>query len=189
MRMGFSRRESVLGLAVMALAVAFFLPLMKADLDAEQVQRARLQARAVAQTVVDFNLDTGRWPRSGDGQADLAKLLGAPAAEGPEVLVGSLVRPGAEAPRPAENPGPDEAPWLAEEPRDPWNRPFLVLLPEGESGVQAVLVVSAGPDGRLETGAQQWAQLSLGGRLAPGPLTSGDDIGYLLGAAAGPQTP
>lgn len=178
--MGFSRRESLLGLTVMALAVALTLPFMKAALCHEQVQRAGLQAQAVAQAVLDYNADTGQWPHTHEGLADLSELVSGQAPTGAETLVGSLL----------ETHG--QSPWLAEQPRDPWNRPYLVLLPE-ETGddrdQRAVIVVSAGPDGRLDTGIDQLELLSRSGRLAAGPLASGDDVGYLLRGGEGPETP
>lgn len=179
--MGFSRRESLLGLTVVALVVATVLPILKADLRHEQHQRAGLQAEALARVVLDYHQDTGRWPHDHEGRMDLAELVQPQSPRTAEkALVGSLV---AESPAAAD---PDAGlPWLRELPLDPWNRPYQVFLVEGPDAQAAarVVAISCGPDGALQTSGDQLNRLCRGGKLETGLLLCCDDVGYLLPAA------
>jgi type II secretory pathway pseudopilin PulG len=172
--MGFSRRESLLGLATMALAAAIGLPLLKADLRTEQNARAEIVARQLAQTVLDFRSDTGRWPRDHEGRVDLSLLLeGAERAGG--AMLGTLAAHGTPGSR-------DSRPWLNEIPLDPWQRPYRVILVRGETAAAGtgVIVMSAGPDGQSATSGRQLTNLCRAGRLDEGPVHCCDDIGFLL---------
>lgn len=164
--MGFSRFESLLGLTVLAVVLAFTLPRMKAGLENEHCQRAEIEARILAETIQDFHEDTGAWPHAHNGQADLAELTlqDGPKVQGPanKGLLGALV-PGAA--------------WLKEVPLDPWNRPYQAFIPSGNDGM--ILVISTGPNGTLEADRDQLAKVSRGGRIGTGPILLGDDIGYL----------
>lgn len=162
--MGFSRFESLLGLTVVAVVVTFALPRMKAGIEIEQGQRAEIEARVLAETLLEYHHETGDWPHSHDGQADLAALVSSeePAALTTAGMLGSLV--------------PDPV-WLNEVPLDPWNRPYRAFIPAGENGM--ILVVSTGRNGTLEADRDQLAKVSEAGRIGTGLVLTGDDIGYL----------
>jgi type II secretory pathway pseudopilin PulG len=179
--MGFSRRESLLGLTAVALVVTTALPLLKADLNQEQHQRAGLQAEALAQAVLDYRHDTGRWPHDHEGRLDLAELVQPqPRHDRETALVGSLVAERAAAADPEAG-----LPWLRELPLDPWNRPYQVFLVDAVGDPEAVgrpgiVAISSGPDGALQTSSDQLNRLCRGGKLPAGLVLCCDDVGYLL---------
>ena len=164
--MGFSRFESLLGLAVVAVVVTVALPRMKAEIEVEQGQRAEIEARDLAETILEYHLETGTWPHAHNGQADLTRLTlperNSEARAASAGLLGALV---------------SDPAWLPEVPLDPWNRPYTAFVPEDESGM--ILVISAGRNGILETDRDQLAKVCQAGRIGTGPVLTGDDIGYL----------
>ncbi|MEZ6195283.1 MAG: type II secretion system protein GspG [Planctomycetota bacterium] len=62
-----------------------------------------------------------------------------------------------------------QGPYLEEVPRDPWGRPYVVVLgePLGDDGAREGIVVSAGPDGRVDSDLV-------------GMIPMGDDIATVL---------
>lgn len=172
--MGFSHRESLLGVSAMALAVAVGLPLLKADLRTEQNARAEIVARQLAQTVLDYRADTGRWPYDHEDRVDLSLLLeGAERAGG--AMLGTLAAHAVPVSR-------GSRPWLNEIPLDPWQRPYRVVVVREETatGGSGIFVISAGPDGQPDASVTQLENLCRAGRLDEGPVHCGDDIGFLL---------
>jgi len=59
---GFSRTESLLGIAIIGVVLALVLPPMKANLEQEKGQSAGITAQILAQEVLDHRSETGKWP-------------------------------------------------------------------------------------------------------------------------------
>ena len=156
-RLGFTRLEGLLGLSVILAVILAVVPVMRRNLNTEEMARAGMGAELIARAALDYNTETGRWPQQADGTADLCQLTSqktvSQAGMGPETLVGSMMSQTAQA-APAQ---------LAEVPLDPWQRPYRVtMLPVNGQGGHAdgnqeaitILVLSAGENGKWETGPE-----------------------------------
>ena len=180
---GFTRLEVALGLCVTAAVVLVTLPNLWRGNGQDRPRNAMSRAEEIAAAVLDYRCDTGRWPATTGGRLDVSCLTEAPAWSGEE-LAGAQLSGGVA----AESSYAERIrtrPWLDEIPLDPWGRPYHVHLvgralaaavtsdaagypaapPEG----LAILVISAGPDGILQTDPTDAA----GG-------FAGDDIGCRL---------
>ena len=85
-------------------------------------------------------------------------------------------------------------PYLQEVPLDPWERPYSVWIldPPTNPDPRTVVVISAGPDGVLQTDPDGWSPSNLalaGGQdpenssMVPEDLFLGDDVGFILAKA------
>ena len=200
---GFTKYELVMGVAVMSVGVLLIFPPLQGGVEKDRAMRAWEKAESIAWAVVDYHENTGNWPRMDGEGLDLscltrpAALTSDPAGTGPgwarsASLAGPNNMMGANGL--ASLPGSREAvsrPWLQEVPLDSWDRPFTVrILDQGiQPGIGTVVVISAGPDGRLETYPDRWTTLDLASATGRSGLGStpvqedlflGDDIGFLL---------
>jgi hypothetical protein len=134
----------------------------------ERPVRAHADARELARAALDFHADRGHWPQNSGGEVDLTLLLGNRPGRSATAMAGaSGGLSGAELSTVPAATGPS---WLKEVPLDPWGRPYQVMVTD-----IAIAVVSAGPDGRLDTEpAHLWSRP---GNINPG---DGDDVGIVL---------
>jgi len=202
--MGFSRTESLLGIAVMGIVLILALPTMKAHLAKEQGQSAGTSAKLLAQAVLDFNTETGNWPHLHNDQLVFSPAEVAPAKTTDHSrsfgLLGTMTNGIGRAEAGESDPN------LAVQPEverhqlvldnlalDPWMQPFRIQILEGQGNDKTrpcnVLVISHGKNGRLDSNLEQMKNLSREGRLATGPIINGDDIGYLQQGALRPPPP
>lgn len=170
---GFTRFETAMGLAVLAIVVLVCLPWFRSGLLEEPALRAAMQAEELAMTIRDYRQETGRWPASDQGQFDLTCLT----APRPEPLPVATAASGGGLGLPLDS-GP--VPWLREIPVDPWGRPFRSLVLAGgpnrrATDATAIVVMSAGPDGDWNTDpAGLWNRTGLANPF------DGDDQGFVL---------
>ncbi len=193
LRKGFTKFELALGLAVLAIFAVVLIPPLRSGVEEDQAIRARARAESIAYAVLDYHDETGRWPAATGSALDLSCLaVPAPGAESPQAMAlmganGLNGLPGCE--------DPSERPLLEDVPLDAWNRPFTVQILDipGGRGDRALIVLSAGPDGILETDPTLWPLENLAApesRSAVDPdtqqakLTVGDDLACLMKVAA-----
>lgn len=182
---GFNRIDMLLGLAVLVV-VATGLPWLGRQLDAAKSARARDNAAQVAQAILDFHTEMGRWPAPSGQPVDLSVLTATPP---PGQVVGTMM------PR-------DNRPWVEQVPVDAWGRPFVAAVygddrrPEPRApGSRAypmspppgttIVVVSAGHDGILQSDLDALARVA-GLDLPATTAFGGDDTGQVLRGGAAP---
>ena len=164
---GFTKFELALGLAVIAISVLVMLPPLQGGVQEDQATRAWSRAETIAWAVLDYRDDFGKWPEIRQDGVDLSSLT----ASNP-TKIASIAMMGASGLDIGSNQAPNDdlipdRPVLEEVPLDAWNRPFTVkildLPPEAgaEPGTQSIVVLSAGPDGILETDPATWPLGSL----------------------------
>ena len=183
----------MLGVAVIVIAALLMLPPLQDGVDKDRAMRAWEKAESIAWAVTDYREDTGNWPQMHGNSSDLSCLTrpapaeGDPTAAGPAMAtLGTIGQPGL-----SELLGSGSRPWLQEIPLDSWDRPFNVwILDQGtNSDSRTVVVISAGPDGVLQTDPTVWPASILamagnaggaGPALVPEGLFLGDDVGFIL---------
>lgn len=192
----FSSFDILLGLGVLAV-VAAGLPWLGQQLDQAKSARSRDHAARVAQAILDFHTEMGRWPAPTGQPVDLTILTAVPP---PGHTLGAMGLPAEESTRP----------WIDELPVDSWGRPFVAAVFGGEGPAIAgdrlppdgaaeparagraypmtpppgttIVVVSAGRDGILQSDLDALARAPAAGTAA----FRGDDTGQVLpGRGAG----
>lgn len=118
---GFTLIEILVVIAIIALIISIVGPRVLNYLAESKVKAARIQIQSFGSALDLFNLDTGRYPTTGEGLTALVQFPGTiPAWNGP-YLKGSVV------------------------PNDPWGKPYVYRSP-GEHG--AYDIMSYGSDGQ-----------------------------------------
>lgn len=177
-RKQFNRFDVLLGIGVLAV-VAAGLPWLSQQLETAKRVRTQDQARCVAQAILDYHAEMGRWPAPDGQPVDLTLLTAVPPADHTLGAMGV----------------PDARPWIEEVPVDSWGRPFVAAVYD-QSGIQAppadnikafpmapppgatIVVVSAGRDGVLQSNLETLAHRD--------DAFGGDDTGQVL---HGPEVP
>lgn len=180
--------DILLGLGVLAVTAAG-LPWLGQQLNEAKSARSREHAERVAQAILDFHTESGRWPAPVGQPVELAIQTMPP----PGQLAGAMALADSETVRP----------WVDNLPVDSWGRPFVAAVyggadapePAGDPAAAPVavglaypmapppgttiVVVSAGRDGILESDLGVLAH-------AADATFSGDDTGQVLqGRGAG----
>lgn len=113
-RKAFSGFDILLGLGVLAV-VAAGLPWLGQQLNQAKSARSREHAGRVAQAILDFHTEMGRWPAPVGQPVDLTMLTAVPP---PGHALGAMALPADEPARP----------WVDQLPVDSWGRPFLAAV-------------------------------------------------------------
>lgn len=183
---GFTKFETMLGVAVMLIALLVSIPYLTRNQSLESPVRALLGAEDIAHAVLDFRNDTGIWPLADDGHVDLAQLsmprqtlVVHQAGAQPDMMAGAMVG------------GDREPAWMKEMPVDPWQRPYRAIVlgdlhagDDGDAGLPpdgvAIVVMSAGQDGQWDTDLTRIWQTSPQDSTLQDQLFGGDDLGFVL---------
>jgi type II secretory pathway pseudopilin PulG len=197
---GFSLVEAIVVLAVVLLLTGIAVPMVRGFMSDGRRARAEADVKAIAHAVTSFYRDVGVWPaRNAAGVNNvLYTLCSGPAAPATnpfantnnistwlmdgthgDTLDNHLVRntPGGSAG--GAYPTAGSVRWrgpyaTAATPLDPWGRPYLVTVRSGTStnatNFKRMYVLSAGPDGVIDTPATLSATTEL----------AGDDVGLLI---------
>jgi general secretion pathway protein G len=118
---GFTLVEMLVVITIIGLIMGLIGPRVLNYLGESKVKAAKIQMQSFSSALDLFNLDTGRYPASGEGLGALIQSTGAiPAWNGPYLKGGVL-------------------------PNDPWGKPYVYRSP-GEHGAYDIL--SYGSDGQ-----------------------------------------
>ncbi len=175
----------VVVVAVMVIA-GLLPPLLARDYDVRNIAIAHYQVRDIANAIVAFYQDVGRWPnRDADGGDGLHALVSGGAAEALSGLFedadmadrADLLNNHLAHNHPVGGHYDTEGehgwhgPYLPDIGTDPWGHPYVVymsaLSTRHPEGAHKAIVVSAGPNGRVETPAV----------LGRATRFGGDDVG------------
>ena len=177
---GFSALEVVAVLGIIATLIAIVVPNVSAFMRESKVTRAEVDLRSIGQALMRFKQDLGRWPiftdpeESASGGPDVRVLVGP--GENPEPGDSGWILPMMGGVRDASNQVdtlegqlvknlsryptsfvalPWQGPYLQGPKEDPWNHSYLVnvefLWSANFHSTRSVMVLSAGPNGRVET--------------------------------------
>ncbi len=176
---GFTLIEIIIVIAVIAILAGIATPSIVKNIRDSRIARARSDCKEIASAMASFYKDTAMWPVARNGTKRKPYFYTLKTADGtvPAGLYGGawksrsdtfdnqLITNKREYPTTGERKW--DGPYQAEFKADPWGHAYIsyvYYLKPGDS--HPVYVVSAGPDGRLQTGA--------------GKLLAGDDIGFRI---------
>jgi len=192
---GFTLIEVIVAIAVVALLAGIITPSVIKHLDDSKRARAQNDALVIGAALGSFYKDNGRWPlkdsaatfnlillvsdgNTPTGAGAAANWALAPAAANADLMAYHLInnRP-KNAVANAYPVPPGEIAWRGPYqptlPADPWGNRYAVNI-GNMAGANAVWVLSAGPDGIVQTAFNQ--AIPANGVLT----TTGDDIGYRM---------
>ncbi|MBI5136362.1 MAG: hypothetical protein HZA24_03380 [Nitrospirae bacterium] len=177
------------GVGVTTMVIAALLPpLLAGEPEADGISRAHYQTRDIANAVVSFYQDLGRWPTMdaqggerltalvsgiGDARHLLMGIFGGDSPADVDLLDNHLARnqPSGNGHYATDGPRAWHGPYLPETGLDPWGHPYVVYMAalgaERAPGADKAVVLSPGPNGIVETPA----------RLGIAARFGGDDVG------------
>jgi general secretion pathway protein G len=182
---GFTLIEVIVVAAIIAILAGILVPMIFNQIDEAKKTRAQGDCKTISTAVMMFRKDTGKWPYYRPGDCTLPTF---------STLVGSGVAPSNSAGDwqlnsdptvlgrilnlPSITPAVDQAcynnkaqNYLPQDSPDPWGNAYLInAFNFGTTG--PVWVISAGPNGVLETGA--------GSQTLNDVVVGGDDIGVRI---------
>lgn len=189
---GFTLVEVVVVVAVIAILAAVLTPYITKYIDDSRVARAKSEAQVVGAAMANFYKDTGRWPNATNAttapNVNFAGVHTGVAANAPTAaLIGAATGWAAAG---AANWSPLDThlyqnqhqylaagetrwngPYATQLPLDPWGRPYVVNAANLTANNIPVWVLSAGPNGVLNTNV---------GAAASPTTPQGDDVGFRL---------
>ena len=193
---GFTLIEIIVVIAVIAILAAIMTPSIIKNIDDSRVARAKNDVQVLGAAIADFYKDTGKWPADDDPSAGNSNYLyvletssgTTPSHSGTDTngwtTWGSARRDTFENqlvlndPKGGGNAYPTtgefrwKGPYINEVKSDPWGNKYycnVIGLWYG-SGYEATFVLSAGPDGVINTDVKQL--------VSDNPVLGGDDIGF-----------
>lgn len=196
---GFTLVEVIVVLAVVLLLTGIAVPLIGGYVEDGRRARAEAEIRTLAAAVLKFNKDVGTWPTTNSsGAPNYLYVLGSgetkptanPYSRGHsfatwlqgtrgDILDNHLLRNQPQGATAAAYPITGNMRWrgpyvAGSTPLDPWGRPYVVNVIAGWNGNatnhRRIFVLSAGPDGRINTPARARSTDDI----------SGDDIGMIV---------
>jgi len=173
---GFTLIEIIIVIAVIAILAGIATPSIVKNIRDSRVARTRSDAKEIASAMASFYKDLGRWPTT-DGTNDVVYLT---TDDGSAPSVGSgvtgwtgttdLLKDQLITNAPSYSTSGEvkwDGPYQTEFKADPWDHTYLCNVGNLSAGsTTPVYVISAGPDGILQT--------------SRGSLLAGDDIGFRI---------
>jgi len=193
---GFTLIEIIVVIAVIAILAAIMTPSIIKNIDDSKIARAKNDVQVIAAAIADFYKDTGRWPTDNDpssgnnnylyvlesssGNTPTAKGTGAGAwINWPDTRRDTFENQlilndpkGSGKAYPTSGEFRWKGPYITEIKTDPWgNKYYCNVIGLWNGGAyEATFVLSAGPDGVINTDASQLVK--------DNPTLGGDDIGF-----------
>ncbi len=188
-RGGFTLIEVVVVIAVIAVLAAILAPSIVKHIDDSKIAKAQAETKVVGSTLASFYKDVGQWPRGiNNAIINLQSVAGSiPTATGnaanwarnaasqanADYMRDHLLR---NRPKGGNYPATGglrwRGPYAATFSSDPWGNKYMANIGNMSVANRAVWILSAGPDGRVNT---PWNQATNGTTI---PIPGGDDIGF-----------
>lgn len=197
---GFTLVEVIVVLSVVLLLTGIAVPMLSSYLEDGRRARAESEVRTIASALLSLNKDVGVYPtRNGSGTNNyLYALISGPTQPSTNPFVGSHQwvtwamsatrgdlldnqllnnQPQGQSSAAYATTGSAQwrGPYMSGTPLDPWGRPYLVnvraAFDTNATNHKKLFVLSAGPNGRIDTAATARATDDV----------AGDDIGFLVG--------
>jgi len=173
---GFTLIEIIIVIAVIAILAGIATPSIVKNIRDSRVARARSDCKEIASTMAGFYKDTAQWPKAKNGNkgtpyyytlktagAGPTRMWGGAWKTRSDTFENQLIKNKPGYPTTGEQKW--DGPYQTEFKADPWNHPYICDIYYLKAGdTHPVYVVSAGPDGILQT--------------RPGQLLAGDDVGF-----------
>ena len=175
---GFTLIEVIVVAGIIAILAGILVPMIFKEIDEAKITRATADIKSIQTAIMVFRKDTGQWPLLSDDCTTKITLLegsGNPPSNdiAPLLYDSSVVRPFNDYLQ--KNNGCYtnwKGPYMADVAADPWGRKYYLNAKNFAFSNEPVWIISAGPNGILETGAS-------------GPALVGDDIGLQIQAGIG----
>ncbi len=195
---GFTLIEIIVVIAVIAILAAIMTPSIIKNIDDSKIARTKNDVQVLGATLADFYKDTGRWPADNDPSAGGSNYLyvlessggNSPGTSGTgadewiswaaarrDTFENQLILNDPKGGGNAYTTTGEfrwKGPYLTEVKTDPWgNKYYCNVIGLWNGGAyEATFVLSAGPDGTINTDAGQLISAS--------PVLGGDDIGFRI---------
>jgi prepilin-type N-terminal cleavage/methylation domain-containing protein len=192
---GFTLVEVVVVIAVVAILAAILAPSIVKHIDDSKIAKAKSETQVLGAAITSFYKDVGQWPTAVPAAVTPIDLLatqvgGLPTVPGGAGFADWAGDPAADAdadyleahmlsntPKGGAYPAVGEVAWKGPYQNifsaDPWGNAYLVnIVDMSAAPAEAVWVISAGPNGTMDTDANQV--------LTAPPVIEGDDIGFRI---------
>lgn len=187
---GFTLIEVIVVVGIIAILAGILVPMIFNQIDEAKIARAQADTKSISTAIQTFRKDTGKWPSFSGGTypcsspangGDAAVITALNSDGDMPTITGSnwdtsntysistvLMSSNSCYPVPANSSGPGwKGPYMNATLADPWGNKYLVNAIDFENATKGVFVISAGPNGILETNANYEA-------------VGGDDIGIKI---------
>ena len=163
---GFTLVEVIVVAAIIAILAGILVPMIFSQIDEAKLSRAKGDLRSLSSGIYAFRKDVGQWPACagatllyGAGTLDKANFPAGWDVTAPQLFDDHLMQ---------DSNGcygdMYKGPYFPAVEKDPWGHAYIVNAQGFGVDKQAVLVLSSGPDGILQTGSTD-------------AVAAGDDIG------------
>lgn len=188
---GFTLIEVIVVAAIIAILAGILVPMIFNQIDESRITRATGDTKSIASALQVFRKDNGKWPNyasgtypcttAGGGDGVLFSMLNTEGGNMPSITGAGWADPGTSSrlknvlqqasgcypvPASANVPG-FKGPYMSALDPDPWGNNYVVNAQDFDTAGAPVWVISAGPNGVIETAANA-------------KTPAGDDIGTLV---------
>jgi prepilin-type N-terminal cleavage/methylation domain-containing protein len=177
-RRAFTLIEILIVLAIIATLAGILTPVAMSYVKGARIVRAQKEVEVTGKSILSFNEDTAMWPiyqHSGDVEPFYNLLYGPGVLPFGSMDLGDRLENqlnGNVPSYPTTGEFAWRGPYLSSLNTDPWGNSYIVNASElSASSTKAVWVISAGPNGVMETSFSQERSVA---------ILQGDDIGYRI---------
>jgi len=171
---GFTLIEVIVVAGIIAILAGILVPMIIKEIDASRASRASADARSIMTAVMVFKKDTGQWPVL-DGACNPTVTLvkgdgnqpGGLAAKGFDLTTQSSYNDSLAADTGSCFGSKWKGPYMAAVSPDPWGNSYVTNVDVSATPPAPVWVLSAGPNGTIDTDASS-------------SQVAGDDIGIII---------
>ena len=153
---GFTLVEVLVVAAIVAILAGVLVPMIFSQIDEARISRAKGDLRAISSSILTFRKDVGRWPAcngvtflKGEGNDAVAASGGVGYdVTTPQKFSDHLVEDSFA----CYDPNMWKGPYIGPVDADPWGNQYFLNAAGLATAGKRVFVLSAGPDGTVETG-------------------------------------
>lgn len=179
---GFTLIEVIVVAAIIAILAGILVPMIFSQIDEARITRAQAECKTISSAILMFRKETAKWPyfrpgncastyltlQSGTGNDPVDSSGGGWQISANDYALGLMLNlPGITPPVDQSCYDGKAKSYLIEDKPDPWGNKYIVSVFNFVDDTKPVWVMSAGPNGSIETGVDDAA-------------VTGDDIGVRL---------